>query len=363
MKIAAIRPISIDIPFTKASSAAKPPGESRTALPMLFVRVDTDEGVTGWGEAFAYNLREATRAALETVVIPRCIGRDARRIGELMLDIKREFRNSKTGILTYALSAVDIALWDIAGKVAGLPLHRLLGGAGRTAVPAYASLVRFGDADRAAREASEMASRGYRHIKLHEAAFEPVAAVRKAIGDSVSLMVDVSSAWSVQCAVIMARRLADLGLLWLEEPTWPPEDYRALARVARESGLAIAAGENVASLTDFRNLCQSAGIAFAQPSVCKIGGITEMRKAMAVAEALNVAAVPHAYYLGPGLLASLHLIAVSPDETTVEHAIFDIETHPYRGAVEVKDGAIAVPQVPGVGPEPDVEFLNRYARP
>jgi L-alanine-DL-glutamate epimerase-like enolase superfamily enzyme len=363
MKITAIQTIALDIPFREGDSGAKYGGQVRSTVPMLLVRVNTDEGITGWGEVFAFNLREATRAALMDTVIPRCIGKDPTQIADLMLEIRRDLRNSKAGTLTFALSAIDIALWDIVGKLAGLPLYRLLGGGAKRTVPAYASLIRFGDADLAARKALETVERGYRHLKLHEIAFDPVAAVRQAVGNTISIMLDVSSAWSVQQAVVMARHLKDLGLTWLEEPTWPPEDYRALARVARESGLAIAAGENVISVADFRTMCETADISYAQPSVCKIGGITEMQKAMAIAEAFNVAVVPHAYYLGPGLLASLHLIAAWPGEILVEHAVFDIESHPYAGLIDLEHGAIPIPQSPGVGPDPDPDFLARHTRP
>lgn len=363
MKIEAIQTIALDIPFRKGDSGARYGGQIRSALPILLVRVDTDEGITGWGEAFAFNLREATRAVLIDTVIPWCIGRDPTQIADLMLEIQRGLRNSKVGTLTWALSAIDIALWDIVGKLAGLPLHRLLGGGEKKTVPAYASLVRFADANLAARKASETVERGYRHLKLHEIAFDPVASVRKAVGDSISIMVDASSAWNVEEAVVMARRLKDLGITWLEEPTWPPEDYRALARVARESGLAIAAGENVVSVVDLRTLCETAALTYVQPSVGKIGGVTEMQRAMAIAEAFNVALAPHVYYLGPGLVASLHLIAAWPGEILVEHAVFDIESDPYAGLFDLKDSALAVPQTPGVGPDPDPDVLVRYARP
>ena len=362
MKITEIQTISLDIPFLEGAPETKFGGQIRKALPMLLVRVDTDEGITGWGEAFSFNLRETTRTALVEAVIPRCIGRDPTQLADLMLGIRRDFRNSKAGVLTFALSAIDIALWDIVGKLAGMPLCRLLGGGDKKTVPAYASLVRFAEADLAAKKAVETAKRGYRHLKLHETTINPVVAVRKALGGTVSLMVDGSSAWSVPESVVIARQLEDLDITWLEEPTWPPEDYHALSRVSEQTGLAIAAGENAISAVDFRTMCETADITYAQPSVAKIGGITEMQKAMAVAEASNVAVVPHAYYLGPALLASLHLIAACPEEILIEHAVFDIETHPYAGLIELEDGTLPVPQAPGLGPDPDPGFLDRYTR-
>ncbi len=356
MKITEFTTTALDVPVHAAASAK---GGACRSLPMLFVRLATDDGLAGWGEAFAFNLRDATRTALEGLLRPRMLGCDPTDFADRMLRIRREFRNSKNGPLSFALSAVDIAMWDIVGKAAGLPLCRLFGGA-RMSLPAYASLERFGDPGLAARGAEAAVGAGYRRVKLHEIACEPVAAVRDAIGDAISLMVDVSSGWDVPAAIRAARRLSNLDLVWLEEPTWPPEDYRALARVAGEGGVPLAAGENVLGLTDFRVLCESGAVDFAQPSVAKIGGVTEVRKAIAVADAFGVSAMPHSYYLGPGLLASLHVIAAIPDETLVEHAVFDLEADPYGGAIALVDGRLPVPEGPGLGFDPDPDFLTRY---
>jgi len=359
MKITEITPFALDLPLRTASASYA--GRVRTSLPMLLVRVRTDAGLTGWGEAFAFNLRSATWAALKDEVIPRCLGQDSGRITALAEGIRRALRNSKAGPLGWAIAAVEVALWDIAGKAAGLPLSRLLGGAAGEAVPVYASLVRFGEPAVAAARAAQALDEDYRAVKLHELEWEPIAEVRRAVGETTPLMLDISSAWSVGHAVAMARRLADLRPLWLEEPTWPPEDVAALARVAREGGLPLAAGENATSVSDLRLLCEQAGLSWLQPSLLKLGGIGPMAKALALAEAFNLPAAPHCYYLGPGLLATLHLAATAGGETLVEHAVFDLEARPYDGALALRDGALPLPDGPGLGLDPDPALLTRYA--
>src|ERR671934_2650892 len=149
-------------------SAATPMlgGRPRTSIDMLLVRVDTDDGVTGWGEAFGHRIFPATRAAIDTVLGPMCIGRDPTQIAAIHDDLQRLLHGiGRNGPTIYALSGIDIALWDIAGKVAGLPLYRLLGGGARADLPAYASLLRYGAADAVKRYTAQALERGYRHLK------------------------------------------------------------------------------------------------------------------------------------------------------------------------------------------------------
>ena len=181
----------------------------------------------------------------------------------------------------YALSGVDIALWDIAGKVAGKPLYQLFGGEARP-MPAYASLLRCSGPDAVARSCEESLAQGYRLIKLHEITVEAVKAARDAVGPGVPLMVDTNCPWSVDEAIAMAQALRPFDMYWLEEPVWPPEDHAGLAKV-RAAGAVIAAGENAAGLIEFRRAFELGALDVAQPSVTKIGGISEMRRIIALA--------------------------------------------------------------------------------
>ena len=209
MRITGVETIIVRLPYRQSGPPSGFGGKLWTTMDTLLVRVDTDAGISGWGEAFGYNINEGSKATLDTLIAPLCLGRDPTAIAELMADLQRKLHFfGRGGPSTYGLSGIDIALWDIAGKVADLPLHRLLGGAGRRHLRAYASLLRYGDAAVAARVAAEAVSRGYLHVKLHEITVPPVASARQAVGSDVALMLDTNCPWSLGEARRMARELA-----------------------------------------------------------------------------------------------------------------------------------------------------------
>lgn len=159
----------------------------------------------------------------------------------------------------------------------------------------------------------------------------------------------------------MCRALRDLGLAWIEEPVWPPENHAGLARVRAEGGIAVAAGENVSSIFEFQRLFERQALTVAQPSVTKVGGVTEMRKVFDVAETFGVRVVPHSAYFGPGLLASTHVCAAQPREVWIERFYCDFDFTPFGDAIDPRAGRIAVPQGPGLGADPDLDALRRLA--
>jgi L-alanine-DL-glutamate epimerase-like enolase superfamily enzyme len=160
-------------------------------------------------------------------------------------------------------------------------------------------------------------------------------------------------------AIEMARRLAPFDLTWLEEPVWPPENIAGLAEVRARGGIPTAAGENYGTAWDFQRAGEAGAIAYAQPSVTKIGGVTEMRRVIAVAETFGVQVVPHSAYFGPGLLASIHCIAAMPAGGLVERYYCDFAANPLGDAIHPTDGRIAVPQGPGLGVDPDPHILDK----
>jgi L-alanine-DL-glutamate epimerase-like enolase superfamily enzyme len=157
----------------------------------------------------------------------------------------------------------------------------------------------------------------------------------------------------------MVQALRPFDLYWLEEPVWPPEDHAGLAKV-RAAGAVIAAGENAAGLIEFRRAFELGALDVAQPSVTKIGGISEMRRIIALAKEHGVRVVPHCPYFGPGFIASLHLIAALPNDVTVERLAIDLEASPFGDFIDIKDGAMRVPQGPGLGVDPDPALIARY---
>ena len=203
-------------------------------------------------------------------------------------------------------------------------------------------------------------SRGYRDIKLHEITVPEVRAARQAIGPDVRLMVDTNCPWTVWEAVEMARRMREFDLTWLEEPVSPPGDHAGLARVRREAGVPIAAGENAAGLHDFRAQFEAGAVDVAQPSVIKIGGPSAMLEIAALAKAFGVRVVPHNAYFGPGFLASLHVNATIAPDAPFERLFIDLEASPLHDLVVAKDGRVTVPDGPGLGRDPDLAVLRRY---
>jgi len=362
MKITAVETFVVRMPLVLAGDAPMVSGQARTAIEMLLVRVDTDAGVSGWGEGFGHRVWPATRTALETMVAPLCIGRDPTAIHALMSDLMRTLHGAgRSGPVLYALSAIDIALWDIAGKLAGLPLYRLLGGSPCPDLPAYASLLRYGKAAALEPRIAEALARGYRLIKIHETDAGIIRAARRAAGEGVPLMVDCNCPWTVEEALAMCRTLRDLDLEWIEEPLWPPEDHAGLARVRAGGGIAVAAGENVASVFEFQRMFERQALTVAQPSVTKMGGVTELRKVFDVAAGFGVRVVPHSAYFGPGLLASIHVCAAQAREAWVERFYCDFDVTPFGDAIDPRGGRIAIPQGAGIGVDPDPAVLKRLA--
>ncbi|TAM74209.1 mandelate racemase/muconate lactonizing enzyme family protein [bacterium] len=362
MKITSIETTVLSIPYTNGGPpTAFVGGSAWTSLQMLLVRVDTDAGISGWGEPFGHNACHALKATIDTMIAPLCIGRGADQIGELMAALQHSLHLfGRSGLVPYGLSAIDIALWDIAGKQAGLPLYRLLGGAGRTHVPAYASLLRYGDPHLVARNVADALDRGYRAIKLHEIAEPNVRSGREAAGADVALMLDTNCPWTPAQARTMSEHLAQYDLEWLEEPLFPPEDFAALADLRAQAPMKIAAGENASWVGEFKRMFDAGAVDIAQPSVTKVGGVSETRKVLALAEAHNVAVVPHCAYFGPGFLATLHITATLPSETVFERLYMDLEASPYGQATDAVDGLISVPQGPGLGHDPDPRVIERY---
>ncbi len=294
MKISKVEAIPLAIPFAHGGAAAGWGGKAWTALDMVLVRVETDAGITGWGEAFAYNCRRSVQAAVEDRIAPIVVGREAGNVAGLARELQMQLHLfGRYGVTLFALSGLDLALWDIAGKEAGLPVCRLIGGSWRERVPSYASLFKYNDPELVAARTTAALAKGYAHIKLHETAVPEVAAARRAAGDGVRIMLDTNCPWTPREAHEMARRLKPFDLYWLEEPIFPPEDFTALAELRRRGGIPLAAGENACTAFQFRQMFAAGAVSFAQPSVTKVGGITEFLQGAALAEADCVALMPH----------------------------------------------------------------------
>lgn len=361
MKITAVETTWTRIPFDMGGQPAQSGGIGWQHMNTVWLRVITDQGLEGWGEAFGHASAATTMATLNAQLAPAILGQDARDIAGLRNRLGKAFHSfGRNGAHVFALSALDIALWDIAGKAAGLPLWRLLGATPVERLPAYASLLRYGEASMLAAACERAAARGYRDVKLHEITVPEVRAARQALGPEPRLMVDTNCPWTVTQAIAMARAMRDCDLTWLEEPVSPPGDHAGLARVRTEGGVPIAAGENAAGLHDFHQAFQAGALDVAQPSVIKIGGPSAMLEIAALAKAHGVRVVPHNAYFGPGFLASLHVNATIAPDAPFERLFIDLEASPLHDLVVAENGAVKIPDGPGLGRDPDMAVVKRY---
>lgn len=362
MQIVKAETILLALPF---ESGGLPPwgwgGKPANTFDALLVRLETEDGIIGWGEAFSRMEDRALKQMIDDRVLPFVLGRDAREISRIKHDLEFNLHNfGRVGPIMYGISAVDIALWDIAGKASGRPLVDLLGGPHADRVEVYASLVRYGTEDAVAAAVRRAIGEGYRWIKLHEVSVPVIAAAVEAAGNDARVMLDTNCPWSVEEALESDRALAGLGLHWLEEPVWPPENYGGLARVRAAGNHAIASGENAGSLFDFVAMHQAGAIDIAQPDVAKTGGVTELVRIANYCHANGLSFSPHCALFGPGQIATIHLTAAERRPPLFERLYLDFESELFRDAAVVVDGRLAVPQGPGLGVEPDPAVIAQY---
>ena len=363
MKITGIEPMFLAIPYEHG--APKPSlgtGQQRGTMDACYVRVETDQGLVGWGESFGFACCPITHHIIKTFLAPMAEGRECDDIGALMFDLHKRVQNmGRNSPLIFALSGLDIALWDIAGKAKGVPVHRLLGSSGaKKRVEAYASLLRLDTEANVRKVCDIVLSRGYKHVKLHERTVEATAAARAALGDRFPLMLDTNCTWTPAQAHDMAKRLAPYELTWLEEPLFPPDDYPELARLRAATDIPIAAGENLGNILDVHRIIAAGAVDVVQPDPIKIGGITECWKALEYAREKGVQAEPHTPWYGPGLAAGLQLIAAMKSECLAEYYFADLEQWPLGEACVPKDGYLAIPEGPGLGIEVDEKVIAKY---
>ncbi len=358
MKITGVRAIPLAIPLAETT----PPSTWTAGVgKQILVRLDTDDGPVGWGESFAYGAPLAVCSVVEEALAPLVLGQDPLQIERLTQQVHHAMMIwGRRGLAMCAWSGVELALWDLAGKARGLPVYQLLGGLVQPEVRAYASLLRYGRPSEVGRACAAAVGQGYTAIKLHQVDVESVAAARQTVGADVELMLDTNCPWSVDEAIRIGRRLERYELRWLEEPVWPPEDYAGLARVRAAVRIPIAAGENDATVFGIRAIVDAQAADIVQPSVTKVGGLGEMRKIGVLAAAAGVTFQPHSYYFGPGLAATLHVIAATPGVPYVEFPPGELQAPLLAEPVCCRDGVVAVPDRPGLGADPDPAVLDRY---
>jgi L-alanine-DL-glutamate epimerase-like enolase superfamily enzyme len=358
MKITAVDSFQLALPYRTSGGFHYIAGRPSSTLAMVLVRISTDDGLTGWGEAFGHAGAAATKSMLDTLVAPLLIGESAHDIDALMTSVRRKIHIfGLSGPAIYAVSGLDIALWDLRGKREGKSIAELLGRR-RSEVPVYASFLRCSSDDALRQTCASAVAEGYRTVKLHEITLDRIAAARQALGPDAALAVDTNCPWNLREATAMVEAMRELKLLWLEEPIWPPDDYASLAAL-RNAGTPISAGENVSSRGEFDRLLTARALDILQPSVCKIGGISEMLKVLELSDRHQVETIPHCGYLGPGYAATLQIVSTL-ERVPLERLYIELEETPFPSIPSVIDGESSVPSGAGLGCEVDTDIAEKY---
>lgn len=361
MKIQRIDVIEAVIPFVDGGAGMGiTPGRWDT-LDFVLVRIETDTGLVGWGECFSYACRAAVASAARTMVAPLLRGRTLIGTPEtLTLELQRRLHLfGRYGITMFAISGFDIALWDIAAQAVGKPLHTLLGTVHRTEVSAYASLVRYNDAALVEQFCRQAMQQSYLHVKLHEVTSDAIRAGRRACGPGIHLCVDVNCAWTQEEALAQIELLQEVDAAWIEEPVFPPEAIEPLVRINRR--FPVGAGENACTRHEFARLMASGAVRYPQPSVTKVGGITEFLEVVRIAGEHGLTPMPHSPYFGPGYFATLHLLAVIPGTPLLEYLYVETQGDLALGGTPLpRNGKVGIPQRPGLGFRPDPIALEQF---
>ncbi|HCH07806.1 MAG TPA: mandelate racemase/muconate lactonizing enzyme family protein [Dehalococcoidia bacterium] len=346
---------------------------------LCFVKVETDEGVYGWGEAYTQSDRDTQITAHIDQLKRYLIGRDPRNIKHFMQIAYDDFAGRRSAMdLWCALSGIEQAMWDITGKVAGMPVHMLLGGACRSQIRVYANgWSGSTNPQTLAERAQEVVEMGFTAMKfdpipgpwrtyvskdVENAAIENVEAVRDAVGWDVDILVEMHRRLAPMHARRIAREIERFRPFWYEEPVLA-ENIDALAAVKRDINLPVVTGEELYTKFEFREVFEKQAADIINPDVCNVGGILELKEIAAMAEPYFVVVSPHNYNSTTlGLAATLQVSAAIPNFLITEYFVNleefgkDIAKVPF----EVKDSYIQVPTTPGIGIDLDEDRLANY---
>ncbi|MBI5718449.1 MAG: mandelate racemase/muconate lactonizing enzyme family protein [Burkholderiales bacterium] len=387
MKISRVEATWLQVPIAPEQQHVSDFGRSAT-FDTALVRVDTDAGITGWGEAKvsagSFGDYHGVVAIINHEFGPRLVGEDPHAITSIWERLYNGTRAhyalarghvfpalSRRGVSISALSGIDIALWDILGKALDVPVWQLLGGRKAEHMPAYAS-GGWAPADQiGAQLQGYLAQGGFRAVKMRVGVFdgspaasaERVIAARAALGPDVDIMCDAHGSFTVSEARQFCRLVRDCGVAWFEEPV-AADDKRGQAEVRRGTVIPIAAGESESTRFDFRDLIDLRAADILQPDLAICGGITEAMRISALASAANLRLAPHLWAGAPAFAAGLHVSAASPAAYLLEYSlganpmIHDLAEEEFP----VRDGMVEIPSRPGLGITIRSDFVERYRR-
>ena len=383
MKITDVRPWIVTGPPTDAAS-----GPAAHLQQYIFIQVDTDEGLTGWGEVTTYPGLVANRvvAAMVREVRSILVGEDPSRIEAIWHQLFRLFTYMGTrGATTATISGIDIALWDIRGQALGLPIYELLGGPVRDTIPLYVHFAPDTTPEGMAANAKQQVDLGAKGIKTdpflaagrlvgldhidylngeidpatEQLGVDMIAAIREAVGPQIELLIDAHAIYNVPTAIRLATRLAAYNIHWFEEPC-PPESYHALQQVREQAPTRICVGERLHTRFEFVPVLERRLADFIMPDVTWTGGITELKKIATMAEAYYIPISPHDASGPINVLAGAHVSLNVPNFYKLEarRVRFDFYNAFLSEPLEVRDGDLVVPNRPGLGVSLNPDYLR-----
>jgi L-alanine-DL-glutamate epimerase-like enolase superfamily enzyme len=367
MKITDVRPVLLTHPYGSG------PEGRRSAC---FVEVETDAGITGVGETYAGVYVPEVAAAIVELFKPLVLGQDPTRPEAVFRVAYRATSYfGRTGLTVMVLSAIENALWDIAGQARGLPVHALLGGAVHDELPVYGSGGPFTlSIPELVGQAADTRRRGLRGFKLRvnffryqpEVEAERVAAVREVLGGDMALAIDAvqnynPNPWSVKQAARLLRRLEPFDLAWAEEML-PPFDPQPYAELRRATSTPIAGGEGLTTAAQCEQWLRAGAFDLVQPDATIIGGIGEARRACAAAAARSIPVAVHVWGSAPTLAANIHLAFATPNCIWVEQPVLGnpLESEPLIEPLVIRAGQVQPPTAPGLGIRLTPELRAKY---
>ena len=385
MKITDVRPWIVTGPPTEEGV----PGHAGDKLHYVFVQVDTDEGLTGWGEVTTYPGLVANRAVAAMVreVRDTLVGQDPSQIEAIWHRLFRLFTYMGTrGATTALISGIDIALWDIRGQALGQPIYELLGGKVRETVPLYVHFAYTQTPEEMAFYAKGQVDLGAKGLKTdpflaagrargilnnnvyisgeldpatEQLGIDMIAAVREAVGPQIEILIDAHGLYNVPTAIRLANRLAAYNIHWFEEPC-PPESYHALQQVREQVPTRICVGERLHTRFEFVPVLEKRLADFIMPDVTWTGGITELKKIATMAEAYYIPISPHDASGPINVMAGAHVSLNVPNFYKLEarRVRFDFYNAFLSEPLEVRDGDLIVPNRPGLGISLNPDYLR-----
>jgi len=342
----------------------------------LIIKVETDEGITGYGEVDtapyvgkavvdAY-MSHGTCFGLREIVL----GNDPFDYEQIWNEMwAKTYYYGRSGPVIHVMSGIDMAIWDIMGKSAGKPVHKLLGGSYVQKVRPYASALMPEHKDDVKAMVEKYVSSGYTAIKFGwgplgydiKRDLELVETARKSAAGHIEIMIDIGKRYTLKQAMQVARAMEQMNIFWLEEPL-AAEDYTGYRRLTESTTMRIATGEEESGRLAFARLIRESGVDVIQPDISRCGGLTEAKKIASLAADNHITLVPHAFKTGILVAASIQLIAALPGVPFLEFSVTEsaIRKELLLKPFVQKDGFVAVPETPGLGIELNPEVIRKY---